>query len=87
MTPHPQRAKFVVFGLSGPDAKYLDLWRAAPLRYVPGQKTDSTWFTDDYEESITHDPDGLYFERAGDLLMRYHFYPETLLRHTSDFGL
>jgi uncharacterized protein (UPF0548 family) len=87
MTINPQHGKFVFFGLGGTDTKYLDLWRNVPLRYVPGQKTDSTWHTDDHEEIITHDPDGVYFERAADLLMRYHFYPETLLSHTSDFSL
>ncbi len=83
---YPRRATFAWFGAGGPDDKYLDLWRSAPLPYTPGQPVDATWHTDDYEEFVAHDPDGALFQRAADTLMRYHFYPETLMHHVSDFS-
>ena len=35
---------------------------------------------------IAHDPDGKLFQRAADALMRYHFYPESLMHYVSDFS-
>jgi uncharacterized protein (UPF0548 family) len=84
---YPNRAVFVWLGRGGPDAKYLERWRGAPLSYTPGQPTDATWNTDTYEVFITHNSDGQHFERAADLLMRYQFYPDSIMFHTSDFGL
>jgi uncharacterized protein (UPF0548 family) len=83
----PNRAVFVWFGMGGPDAQYLERWRGAPLSYMPGQATDATRNRDTYEEFIVHDADGKHFERAADLLMRYHFYPASIMFHISDFGL
>lgn len=83
---YPHHAKIVVFGNGKPDEQYLSLWRDAPLSYVPGQPTDASWHSDDYAEVLVHDPHGTYFQRAADWLMRYQFYPPSLMHHVSDFS-
>jgi hypothetical protein len=80
-------AKFVLFGIGqGNDARYLDLWRNAPLTYTPGQPIDATWHIDHHEDVIAPDCTPELFERAGDLLLRYQFYPPSLMHHVSDFS-
>lgn len=69
------------------DVKYLDIWNNAPVSYQPGQPIDSSWHVDSYELSLGVDEDGRLFRKASDLLMRYQFYPQDILSHTSDFSL
>lgn len=69
------------------DARYLDVWDRVPLSYTPGQVIDDSWHIDHYEERITADERGKLFRRAADLLMRYQFYPPTLLTPVSDFSI
>jgi len=74
------------------DVKYLDIWQEAPLNYQPGINQDASrqngeWQTDRYETTLGNDQDGRLFHRAIDHLMRYQFYPQEIMNHTSDFGL
>ena len=69
------------------DVKYLDIWHKAPVTYQPGQVIDDSWHVDTYEVSLGQDEDGRLFRKAADLLMRYQFYPQDVLSHTSDFSL
>jgi uncharacterized protein (UPF0548 family) len=75
------------FGISArPDADYLSLWRGAPLTYTPGQPIDATWHTDHHEEVLTEHATAEQFARARDLLLRYEFYPLSVMRHVSNFS-
>ncbi len=69
------------------DVKYLDIWNNAPPSYKPGQPIDESWHVDEYKLSLGVDEDGRLFRKASDLLMRYQFYPQDILNHTSDFSL
>lgn len=69
------------------DVKYLDEWHHAPLNYQPAYAITPDWHIDHHEKIIAHDEDGRLFQRAADLLMRYHFYPPHILNHVSTFGL
>jgi uncharacterized protein (UPF0548 family) len=81
------RHKILPFGIgTRPDADYLTLWRGAPLTYTPGQPTDSSWHTDHHAEVLTERANAERFARARDLLLRYEFYPPSVMRHVSDFS-
>ena len=69
------------------DVRYLDEWVNEPLSYELGQPTDKSWHQDQHEVLLAHDPDGMFFERAASLLMRYKFYPEQVMSHVSDADL
>lgn len=69
------------------DVKYLDIWNDAPLSYRFGQPVDKSWHVDEYELLLGVDEDGRLFKKAADRLMRYQFYPQDVMSHTSDFGL
>jgi uncharacterized protein (UPF0548 family) len=80
-------AKFSWLGLGRKDdERLLDEWRSAPLTYKPGQTIDSTWHSDHHEEIITLKATPEQFARARDLLLRYQFYPLSLMHHVSDFS-
>jgi uncharacterized protein (UPF0548 family) len=84
---YPSRTKFVLRGIGKPDEPYLDAWRAAPLTYQRGQAVDASWHADHYEYVIgAGSSHANLFERAADLLLRYQFYPPTIMAHVSDFG-
>lgn len=68
------------------DDHLLDEWHSAPLTYKPGQTLDSSWHTDHHEEIITPSATPEQFARARDLLLRYQFYPLSLMHHVSDFS-
>lgn len=79
-------AKIVWFGQGqAQDEQYLKLWRDVPLSYVPGQ-ADATFHIDHHEDVIVPNADAQCFERATDLLLRYQFYPSSLMLHVSDFS-
>jgi len=78
-------AKFVWFG-QGDDAKYLEAWQHVPLSYTPGQPVDTTFHSDHHQEVIASKADAALFNRAADLLLRYHFYPAHVMTHISDFS-
>ena len=67
--------------------KHLDMWSDAPLSFKSGQATISDWHTDYYETILTRAGNGRLFQKAAHLLMRYQFYPETLLSAFGDFNL
>jgi uncharacterized protein (UPF0548 family) len=70
------------------DRRYLRAWRAARPTYVRGDETTAPgWHHDQHERRLGSDADDRLFERAGDLLKRYQFYPPGLIEHVSDFGL
>src|SRR5262245_32136161 len=75
------------FGNAQDDTRYLDRWRSRPLSYQRGQATDAAWHRDRYETALGADQGGHLFAQAADLLLRYKFYPESLLVAVSDFGL
>ncbi len=80
-------AKFMFFGLgSKDDERLLDEWRSAPLTYTPGQSIDESWHTDHDEEIIMPNAAAEQFARARDLLLRYQFYPQSIMHHVSDFS-
>ncbi len=68
------------------DERLLQEWRAAPLTYTPGQSIDPSWHTDHHQEIITPNGTAGQFARAHDLLLRYQFYPPSLMHHVSDFS-
>ncbi|GAB4578596.1 MAG: hypothetical protein Fur0022_13320 [Anaerolineales bacterium] len=65
--------------------KYLDQFGHPPNNFDPEQPIDNSWHVDQHEIPLGLDRDGL-FERAVNLLLRYQFYPPSVLRHTSDFA-
>ncbi|NDJ54955.1 MAG: DUF1990 family protein [Chloroflexi bacterium] len=65
---------------------YLEAWRDAPLTFDPDQDIDERWKTDHYEDIIASDPDGSLFRFAVDRLMRYRFYPPSVMTSVSDFS-
>jgi uncharacterized protein (UPF0548 family) len=69
------------------DVKYLDIWNKAPRSYQVGQPIDESWQVDRYDLWLGLDKNGRLFKKAADRLMRYQFYPEDVMSHTSDFGL
>ena len=81
----PKQAVAAWFGSSKNDARYLDLWREAPLTYSPDQAIDSEWHVDRYEIVLGKDTSGDLFQRAGLLTLRNRFYPPQVMVNTSDF--
>jgi uncharacterized protein (UPF0548 family) len=80
--------KFVLVGTGKPDEQYLEQWRDAPLTYQRGQKIDASWHTDHNEyvfggKGLSYEE---LFKRAADLILRYEFYPPSLMIHISDFS-
>jgi uncharacterized protein (UPF0548 family) len=86
MISQTKAIKIELFGNARHDARYLQLWRTVPVSYMPGQPPGRGWHIDNYQESLTHDETGQVFSRATDLLMRYQFYPASIMQATSDFG-
>lgn len=83
----PPKVKIVLAGTGAPDEQYLDAWRTAPLTYQHGQAIDDTWHSDHHEYIISAEKSSVgIFERAADLLLRYEFYPPSIMIHVSDFG-
>lgn len=70
----------------GADADYLARWRHVPLSYQRGQPVEG-WARHHYLESLGADADGSRFDCLAEALLRYHFYPRDVMRHTSDFGI
>ncbi|MEZ4669897.1 MAG: DUF1990 family protein [Anaerolineae bacterium] len=88
MTNPIQGAKIVFFGAdAAQDVQYLDLWRSVPLTYTLGQAADDSFRRDHYEVTLTPITDRDTFMRAADNLLRYRFYPPSLMHHVSDFSL
>lgn len=81
----PRQAVAVWFGSKQDDARYLDLWRAAPLTYNPDQPIDSEWHVDRYEIILGKDSSGEIFQRAAQLTLSNRFYPPQVMVNTSDF--
>lgn len=66
--------------------KYFQKWNNEKLSFKNGdEKNSAGWFIDHYEVMIGHDETGIIFNKACDQLMRYRFYPETILSFESDF--
>jgi uncharacterized protein (UPF0548 family) len=80
------RAELSWFSAGREDARYLTRWRDVPLAYRHGQDV-TRWARHHYEQQIGSDDDGARFACLADALLRYHFYPRDVMRHTSDFGL
>ncbi len=68
-----------------PLEKYLDTLSQPANNFNPEQPIDNSWHVDQHEMPLGPDQDGL-FERAVQLLLRYQFYPPSVLIHTSDFA-
>ncbi|MBZ0284761.1 MAG: DUF1990 domain-containing protein [Anaerolineae bacterium] len=81
----PSGAKFMWFG-HGQDVEYLEAWRHVPLNYRPGQPVDATFHSDHHQDVLIPKADAAVFNRAADLLLRYHFYPAHIMTHISDFS-
>jgi uncharacterized protein (UPF0548 family) len=81
------KLKFDGFGRGeARDIEYLELWRDLPLTYTPGQVVDPTFHRDQHEHVMTANCTAELFAHAADLLLRYQFYPTTMMRHVSDFS-
>ncbi len=68
------------------DVAYLDIWRDAKINFDPNQPIDASWSVDAYEAPLGTDAQGELFDRAVWHLLRYHFYPPSVMRHTSSFA-
>lgn len=66
---------------------YLKAWRAAPLTYIPSEPRSGIWKQDAHTISLGHDTTGRLFDAAADLLMRYRFYPPSVMTSVGDFDL
>jgi uncharacterized protein (UPF0548 family) len=87
MTSSPIAPRREWFPRPHADARYLTAWRAARPTYMRGdERGDPAWRHDQHERLIGHDAGGALFTRAADRLMRYQFYPASLLEPVSDFG-
>jgi len=65
--------------------KYLDQLGQPENNFDPEQPIDNTWHVDQHEMPLGLDQDGL-FDRAVQHLLRYQFYPPSVLHHASDFS-
>ncbi len=79
------------FPKSPPLETYLDKLGQPGNNFNPEQPIDNTWHVDQHEIPLGFDqkpgPDqDDLFERAVHLLLRYQFYPTSVLHHTSDFA-
>lgn len=72
------------FPKSSPLETYLDKLGQPPSNFDPEQPIDSTWHVDQHEVPLGPDHDGL-FARAVDSLLRYQFYPPSVMHFTGDF--
>ncbi|MFN8374714.1 MAG: DUF1990 family protein [Anaerolineae bacterium] len=88
MPEYPTSAVIKLFGAGQPDEQYLERWRSAPLTYQRGQAVDDSWHTDHYEYPLGDGKQSVdvLFARAADLILRYEFYPPSLMAHVSDFA-
>lgn len=69
-----------------PDARVLREQQDAPLTHTAASdEADLTVHT--RERVLGVDPTGALFERAGDALLRYRFYPDNIISSVSTFGL
>lgn len=84
LLPTLKRLRF--FGRNKNLAIYLTKWRTSPLTYTPSQAKEAGWKHDTYEELVCDDRTGHLFQRAGELLRTYQFYPHTIMSHASDFS-
>lgn len=69
------------------DVRYLDLWDQQPLNFHPESIIDESWHHDHYDRVIGYDSSGELFEIASQRLLRYEFYPKSIISPTSDFSL
>jgi len=84
---NPWKARLAWCERGADDARYLALWRDAPLTYTPGQRHEGMWKYDHHALTLGPDPDGRLFAVASELLFRYHFYPPAVMASVSDFSL
>lgn len=73
------------FGSARQDAAYLEHWRGAALSHQQGQPPAARARADRYRVLLGSDATGGLFARAAERLLRYQFYPDDVLVHTSDF--
>lgn len=69
------------------DVRFLDIWQSVPLNLSMNEVGESHWHHDHHEMVLGHDLNGQLFQKAAYHLLRYHFYPHTVMKATSDFGL
>ncbi|MGQ0600185.1 MAG: DUF1990 family protein [Anaerolineales bacterium] len=68
------------------DARWLAQWRAARPTYQRGDELDGLrWKDDRHTRSLNPAAPRALFDRAAERLLRYDFYPPTMLTHTSEF--
>lgn len=85
--PWLTHAQLSWFDDGGNDAAYLLRWRDVPRNYRPGQPVDASWYHDSHQKTMATAASSALFRRAGDLLLRYRFYPTDVMQHVSDFSL
>ncbi len=73
-------------GTAKGDVERLVTWYNAPITYDLSQVPDESWNNDSKQGLIGTDETTLLFQTASDLLLRYQYYPESVLQVTSDFG-
>jgi hypothetical protein len=77
-------SRFSLFGHAAHDARLLVQWRSTPLTFHAGNALPGA-HSDDYDVMVREHATADHFARAGDLLLRYRFYPPDVMLHTSDF--
>lgn len=89
----PYRLSYSMFSFLGSpkdDHQYLEKWKNLPLNFDPNQPTDPSWQVDEYEQLLGKNDEREawpLFERASYHLLRYHYYPSSVMTHTSDFEM
>jgi len=83
-----QGAKLILLGRNRHlDGQYLDKWRHIPLTYTSGQPVDDRFREDHYEILLFPAASSFSFHHAVNHLLRYHFYPPSVMSHVSDFSV
>ena len=66
-------------------AAMLEKWHDERSNYDPDEPKDFSWFTDEFSVLLGNAGDDRVFERASIRLMRYRFYPTSVLQATAAF--
>lgn len=65
--------------------KMLELWRDEQSNYDPQEPKNSSWFVDEFSVPLGTASDDRVFERAAIRLLRYKFYPTSVLHAAATF--
>lgn len=66
-------------------AEMLEKWRGEQSNYDPDKPKDKSWYVDEFSVLLGKARDDRVFERASIRLMRYRFYPTSVLQASAAF--